>query len=143
MSPGWAETPGMGSLGGGTPGIPSRRGGPSRGCALGQVVGQAGPSCDSQGQPAGRAGWQEGAATGAALTPAYCSTDQVKGVLTLQGDALSQAVSPPAPLPFPYAAGGACGEERGGLLLIPPLPLATCVTPGRILDLSGPWFPRL
>lgn len=26
--------------------------------------------------------------------PTCCSTDQVKGVLTLQGDALSQAVSP-------------------------------------------------
>lgn len=42
-----------------------------------------------------------GAAAGAALTPTCCSTDQVKGVLTLQGDALSQAVSLPAPLPFP------------------------------------------
>lgn len=29
-----------------------------------------------------------------------CSTDQVKGVLTLQGDALSQAVSPRPLSPF-------------------------------------------
>lgn len=31
------------------------------------------------------------------LTPMCCSTDQVKGVLTLQGDALSQAVSSSGP----------------------------------------------
>lgn len=35
----------------------------------------------------------EGAVAGAPLTPVCYSTDQVKGVLTLQGDALSQAVS--------------------------------------------------
>nr|KAF6367006.1 rogdi atypical leucine zipper [Pipistrellus kuhlii] len=40
-------------------------------------------------------------------------TDQVKGVLTLQGDALSQAVSP---FPF-YVPGEASGEEHEGLLL--------------------------
>lgn len=33
------------------------------------------------------------------LTPVGYSTDQVKGVLTLQGDALSQAVSAPGPYP--------------------------------------------
>ena len=37
----------------------------------------------------------EGAVAGAPLTRVCYSTDQVKGTLTLQGDALSQAVSPP------------------------------------------------
>lgn len=87
----------------GTPGIPSKRGctakalpcrlisaPTSRGCAVGQP-----------GQRTGRARWWERTAAGTALTPMCCSTDQVKGVLTLQGDALSQAVSPPVPLPFP------------------------------------------
>lgn len=49
-------------------------------------MGQAGLSCESP-----LRGWGGGAAAGAALTPTCCSTDQVKGVLTLQGDALSQA----------------------------------------------------
>lgn len=56
--------------------------------------------------------WWEGAAAGAALTPTCCSTDQVKGVLTLQGDALSQAVSPPAPAPS-HATTAANGQESG------------------------------
>lgn len=38
-----------------------------------------------------------------------CGTDQVKGVLTLQGDALSQAVSLPHPLPFPSCWWELCG----------------------------------
>lgn len=41
----------------------------------------------------------EEAVAGTPLTPVCYSTDQVKGVLTLQGDALSQAVSPPGPCP--------------------------------------------
>lgn len=41
----------------------------------------------------------EGAVAGSPLTPVCFSTDQVKGVLTLQGDALSQAVSPQGPYP--------------------------------------------
>lgn len=41
----------------------------------------------------------EGAVAGTPLTPVCYSTDQVKGVLTLQGDALSQAVSPLGPYP--------------------------------------------
>ena len=80
-----------------------------------------------------------GAAAGASLTPTCCSTDQVKGVLTLQGDALSQAVSLPAPLPFPCCHRTQWGKAWG-LLLIPALPPASCVTLGRILDLSGPQF---
>lgn len=40
-----------------------------------------------------------GEAAGTPLTPVCYSTDQVKGVLTLQGDALSQAVSPRGPIP--------------------------------------------
>lgn len=40
------------------------------------------------------------AAAGPRLTRVCYSTDQVKGVLTLQGDALSQAVSPPGPALF-------------------------------------------
>lgn len=40
----------------------------------------------------------ERAVAGTPLIPVCYSTDQVKGVLTLQGDALSQAVSPPGAL---------------------------------------------
>lgn len=65
-----------------------------------------------------------------------CSTDQVKGVLTLQGDALSQAVSPWPLSPF-HVAGEAGGKEHGGLLLISVLPQAGYVTLGRVLDHSG------
>lgn len=102
-------------------------------------MGQAGLSCESP-----LRGWGGGAAAGAALTPTCCSTDQVKGVLTLQGDALSQAVSPPAPGPFPChqssqrARVGGWGEASCFSSALPP---TSCVTLGRILDLSGPQFP--
>lgn len=73
----------------------------------------------------------------AALTLPCCSTDQVKGVLTLQGDALSQAVSPLAPLPLPMLPQEPVGRGAWG----PPAYLSSatsCETLGRILDLSGP-----
>lgn len=72
-------------------------------------MGQAGLSCESP-----LRGWGGGAAAGAALTPTCCSTDQVKGVLTLQGDALSQAVSPPAPGPFPCHQSSQRARVGGG-----------------------------
>lgn len=57
----------------------------------------------------------EGAVAGAPLTTVCYSTDQVKGVLTLQGDALSQAVSLSAVQLV----------TRMGMVALPP---ASCVT---------------
>lgn len=66
----------------------------------------------------------------------------MKGVLTLQGDALSQAVSP-WPLSPSHITGEATRGACRGLLLISALPLAGCIALGSILDLFGPQFPRL
>lgn len=69
-------------------------------------------------------GGNAAAGAGTPLTPVCYSTDQVKGVLTLQGDALSQAVSyvstttPGAPFHSRPA-----GDEDG-LLALPP---ASCM----------------
>lgn len=57
------------------------------------------------------------------------STDQVKGVLTLQGDALSQAVSPLGPIPPTVLL-----VTR--MVMAYALPPASCVTLGLTLVFS-------
>lgn len=103
MSLGWAETGEMGTLAG-------RRHDHS-------PVLQTSWVCDGTGGAARReGGLGGGGGDHRHRSDATCySTDQVKGVLTLQGDALSQAVSPPALSPPILPVGKSMGAPTFSL----------------------------